>query len=91
MSKLGGGGTSPRGGASPRGKPASSGKNGYVPPPPEAGAQIEAPPTNAKVKTFKVSSGPCPGMMSLPNISSAPQTQVQVSSVEETKAEPAPA
>ena len=72
---MGGGGSSPRGGGSSKPvKPSKGG--GYVPPPPESGAQIPAPPSNAKVKGFKVSSGPCPGMMSLPNISSAPQTQV---------------
>ena len=80
--------SSPRGGgAKAAAVSKSSSKAGYVPPPPPGGAEIPAPPENAKVKTFKVSSGPCPPPLAIPNVNqgSAPAKQEQV---EEVKAAP---
>ena len=62
-----GGGEKKPAAASPRGGGGSK-KAGYVPPHPPNGAEIPAPPVNAKVKTFKVSSGPCPPPLEIPNV-----------------------
>ena len=46
-------------------------KNSYVPPPPKDGVKITPPAGVPKVKTFPVSSGPCPHSMSIPGIEKA--------------------
>ena len=46
-------------------------KKSYVPPPPKDGAKISQPAGVPKVKTFPISSGPCPPMMSIPGIETA--------------------
>lgn len=62
-----GGGEKKQAAPSPRGGGGSK-KTSYVPPHPPNGAEIPAPPVNAKVKTFKVSSGPCPPPLEIPNV-----------------------
>ena len=90
--KAGGDKSSPRGGGAKGATVSkSSSKAAYVPPPPPGGAEIPAPPVNAKVKTFKVSSGPCPPPLAIPNVSqgSAPAKQEQVEEVKAAPQQPA--
>ena len=53
-------------------KGASKGKNtkNYVPPPPQYAHPIQPPQNNARVKTYKISQGCCPNIMSFPGIPS---------------------
>lgn len=51
-----------------KGKPAGDEKKAYVPPPPKDGAKIPVPAGVPKVKTFPISSGPQPSMMSITGI-----------------------
>lgn len=46
-------------------------KKSYVPPPPNDGVKISAPAGVPKVKTFPISSGPCPPIMSIPGVETA--------------------
>ena len=46
-------------------------KKSYVPPPPKDGVKISPPAGAPKVKTFPVSSGPCPPTMSIPGVETA--------------------
>ena len=46
-------------------------KNSYVPPPPKDAAKIPVPAGVPKVKTFPISNGPQPNMMSIPGVETA--------------------
>jgi len=54
----------------------------YVPPPPKGAATIQPPP-KGNVKTFKISTGECPWMMSLPGITTGVKPEMP-EGVEET-------
>ena len=54
----------------PSAMPATFKPSGYVPPPPKSTVSIPKPPVNANAKTYNVSNGKAPWMMSLPGIES---------------------
>jgi len=62
-----------------KGKEATK-KNSYVPPPPKDGTKITPPAGVPKVKSFPVSNGACPSMMSIPGIETAAKEEAPTDS-----------
>lgn len=58
-------------------QPYTAKPSGYVPPPPKGGVQIPAP-TESNVKTFAVSTGDSPWMMTIPGVQAGPKVEEKV-------------